>query len=152
LLAQSPEGNALEYRFKIAFIRMDQGKLEEANRLFADLLQRYPQHPKREQIYWYLAWNNYRLGKLEDADQGLYRFQASFPGAKDAGRAGFRRARILEKQGRSGEANAAYAALAQAEDFSYYGFLSLKRLENSRSAEAPPHKGWAGGIPRLTLP
>ncbi|MFO1463426.1 MAG: transglycosylase SLT domain-containing protein [bacterium] len=150
-LSQRPGANLPDIQFKLAFLKMDEGKLEEANAQFTALLQAYPQHPKRDAVDWYLAWNNYRLGRLEDADAGFARVQER-ANAKNAKRAAYWRARVLERQGRHAEAKAAFEAIVREDPYSYYGFLSQKRLEGSSDPAAPPKKGVAHELPRLAIP
>ncbi len=150
LIAQ-PGANLPEIQFKMAFLKMDQGKLEEANAAFAELLQRYPQHPKRDAILWYQAWNNYRLGKFPEADAGFAQIENG-ANAKNSRRAEYWRARILEKEKKLGEAKAAYEAIVSGDEFSYYGFLAQKRLESSPDPGVPPKHGAGNDLPRLSIP
>jgi soluble lytic murein transglycosylase len=78
--------------------------------------------------------------------------EENFPGSRFAQRVPYWRARILEKQGRESEARTRYQAIAQEDPFSYYGFLSLKRLDGTWDADEPPKNSWAGTMPRRHLP
>ena len=149
-LGDKPGANLAEISFKIAFIKMDQGKLEAANTLFEELLQRYPQHPKRDTVEWYLAWNHYRLGHYEEAATRFSQIQDK--ASKNSKRALYWQARSLEKQGKDAAAKVLYASIADEDGNSYYGFLSQKRLEASSEAEIPPKKGAAHAMPHLDLP
>ncbi|MBZ0252030.1 MAG: tetratricopeptide repeat protein, partial [Candidatus Methylomirabilis sp.] len=103
-LEAEPGANVADIRYKIAFLQMDQGKLEEANSAFAELLERYPNHPKREAMEWFTAWNHYRLGKYDTAYELFGGLRENAGKAKTAKRAAYWRARSLEKQGRQAEA------------------------------------------------
>lgn len=145
-------GGGSDNAYKIAFLRMDQGKLEEANQLFGELLSAYPQHPKRSTVEWFLAWNHYQLGDYPEAEARFAALQAKVGNDKAEERAAYWRARSLEWQKRHSEARAIYASLADDENLSYYALLSLKRLENLPAPTQPPKRGAVQGLPRLKVP
>jgi len=151
-LSAQPGANLPEIQFKTAFLKMDQGKLEEANAQFSELLQRYPQHPKRDAIEWYLAWNDYRMEKFPEADAGFAEIQARSANAKNAKRAAYWRARILEKEKKNGEAKSAFEEIVRDDEYSYYGFLAQKRLESNLDPTSPPKRGVGGELPHLSVP
>lgn len=162
--------------YKIAFLHTDMGDYRKANGLFTKLLEDYPKHSERDQIYWFLAWNHYLLKDYGEAlayldileenfpasppslnDRG---WRASPPSSNDqrwrasqrAGRVPYWRARILEKQGNSEQARLTYQRIADENKFSYYGFLSLKRLENNFDPARPPRNYWTRELPQLRVP
>ncbi|MCE9624261.1 MAG: transglycosylase SLT domain-containing protein [Deltaproteobacteria bacterium] len=151
-LESKPGTNQSDIAFKIAFLKMDQGKLEEANTLFEELLQRYPQHPKRDAVEWYLAWNHYQLGQYEDAAERFSRIQDKAASSKNGARSLYWQARSLDKQGKASAAKALYASIADGDVSSYYGFLAQKRLEAWGPPDLPPKKGAAQSVPHLDLP
>lgn len=151
-LGAEPGANASDILYKIAFLKMDQGKLEDANAAFDDILQRYPQHPKREAIAWFVAWNNFQLGKYDQASALFAGLSPNAGKGKNSRRADYWQARALEKKGKRAEAKALYESIAREDGFSYYGFLSQKRLENAMQADTPPKHGSATEIPNLKVP
>lgn len=151
-LRQGSGSNAAQFDFKIAFLTMDKGDYAAAHSLLEELLEKYPQHPKKSQILWYLAWNHYLLGRYDEALQALERLKSAFPKSDESGRLAYWQARILEKQGKTSEAKTLYQSVAQEEIFSYYGFLSLKRLEKDWDPPSIPKKSWTKDVPRLKVP
>jgi soluble lytic murein transglycosylase len=143
LLDQDPEGaQAASYLFKIAFLTFDKGDYAGAVLKFQKLLERFPRHPQRESALWYVAWSHYLL---KNWDESL-RFLGQLEGAGSLSSEGLHywRARIYEKQGKTGEAQAAYRAIREEDPLSYYGLLSAKRLENHFAAADPPKRN---GLP-----
>ena len=151
-LRGQPGADLSEIDYKIAFLKMDQGQLAEADRLFSDLLERQARHPKRELIAWYLAWDAYRSGRYADAEARFSGLQAAGSGEKTGKRAAYWRARTLEKLGKLQAARSLWESLAATEKFSYYGFLSLKRLEKNSESGRPPEQAWVRELPRLQAP
>lgn len=150
-LANSEPGeNQTQLEYKIAYIYMDKGDLKEANRRFVNLLERYP--PRRPHMLWFLAWNHYRLENFEQALAYLDKLSANQSRHYLARRAPYWRARILEKQGKKSQARQIYLGIIEGDPFSYYGFVSLKRLENNLDPTKPPKGSFAGDIPAGSLP
>ncbi len=152
MLSSHESGERPDLEYKIAFLTMDKGELDSANRQFAHLLDAYPQHPQREQMRWLMAWNHYQL---QQWDQALYQFallQQSFPSGRYAQRVPYWRARILEKQGKSDLAHQAYQNIVSGDPLGYYGFLSLKRLEKNWEAQQAPHSHFAAQLPKGSIP
>jgi soluble lytic murein transglycosylase len=141
-----------ENDYKIAFVKMDQGKLEEANRLFTELLAAYPQHPRRSNVEWFMAWNHYQLKNYSEAEARFGELQAKAGKEKSENRAAYWRARSLEGLKRGAEANAIYAGLADDDNLPYYALLSLKRMEKLGGPTQAPRRGAVHGLPRLKLP
>ncbi|MDX1386621.1 MAG: tetratricopeptide repeat protein, partial [bacterium] len=140
----------LEY--KIAFLHMDKGDLKKSNVLFEEILKKYPKHRSRDKIYWFLAWNNYLLKNYDMAQAHFSTLETEKPRSRYAQRVPYWRARILEKQGQSSAARSAYQSIVERDPFSYYGFASLKRLENNNDLKTPPKNSWAASLPRLSIP
>ena len=141
-----------ENAYKIAFLKMDQGKLEDANQLFVELLAAYPTHPRRASVEWFLAWNNYRLENYAEAEARFGELQAKAAREKSEKRAAYWRARSLEALNRNTEAKAIYSDLADDENLSYYALLSLKRLEKLNEPTQAPRRGAVQSLPRLKVP
>ncbi len=146
LTSRNPGKNS-QYLYKIAFIYMDKGDYLQAHQRFADLLNTYPTHPQREQIQWYIAWSNYLLGNYEQALVDLEQVSG-----KLSQRVPYWKARIYEKTGNTKLAHELYEQIAQDNSFSYYGFLSLKRLDGKPSPEVSPKNGWTKEVPHFQIP
>ena len=148
----SPSSQQPRLDYKIAFLHMDKGDYRKANQLFEEILNQYPKHRRRSQIYWFLAWNNYLLNDYGNALQYLNILEEEFSKSRHAKRVPYWRARIMEKQGKKKAAQAQYQAIAERNPFSYYGFVSLKRLENNWNPRKPPKNSWATDLPRFRVP
>ncbi len=150
LAGVDPE-KASTYFFKIAFLTMDKGDYAEANRKFLDFLEKYPKHPQRDSATWFLVWNEYLLGRYEEALAYLTQLEEIDPKYLPGKGLDYWRGRILEKLGRASEARTLYQAIAAGDPIAYYGFISAKRLEESSSPQSPPRRG-QGGLPRRKIP
>lgn len=114
--------------YKIAYLLMDKGELNEANRHFSALLQQYPKHRHRAKIYWFLAWNHYQLKNYNESLVYLETLNKNFSRSAYAKRAPYWRARIADKQDQQTLANRYYRAITNRAPDSYYGLLSEWRL------------------------
>jgi soluble lytic murein transglycosylase len=152
LAALGDEGQEDKWDFKIAFLYMDKGDYGKANQLFEEILTQNPRHPNRDQILWYLAWNHQLLKNYDRALSYFNLLEESYPGSRFSDRVPYWRARILEKQGKTREAETRFKAISDQDPFSYYGFLSLKRLNGTWEPTVPPKNSWAGSLPRRHLP
>lgn len=141
-----------QWDFKIAFLYMDKGDYAKSNQLFEEILAQNARHPNQDQILWYLAWNNQILKNYDQALNYLNLLEENFSGSRFAARVPYWRARILEKQGKTREAQAQFQSIAEEDPYSYYGFLSLKRLNGNAEVSQAPKNSWAGRLPRKALP
>lgn len=151
LLAAGGDAKAPAFLYKIAFLTMDKGDYGEAKKKFADLLVQFPNHPQKDRIYWYLAWNHYLLKEWEAALGYLDTLEGSAPKFLTAKGIDYWRARIYEHQGKRAEAQGLFRQIQGADPVSYYGFLSAKRLESSAGPDSPPHHSGAG-LPQQRIP
>lgn len=152
MLIETKTGQDPDLEYKIAFLHMDKGDLKKSNLLFEEILQKYPKHGSRDKIYWFLAWNNYLLKNYEKALAYFAVLESEAPRSRYAARVPYWRARILDKEGKSSAARAVYQSIVERDPFSYYGFASLKRLENNNDLKTPPRNSWAADLPRLSIP
>lgn len=145
-------GDEDQWDYKIAFIHMDMGDYSTANRLFEAILADPTGHPREDQIHWFIAWDSYLLKNYDQALRYLNLVEEKYPRSRFAQRAPYWRARILEKKGESKQARQIYAGIAEKDPFSYYGFISLKRLEGNWEVLEPPKKSWSSSLPHRKIP
>ena len=150
LAATEPSQNAKELEYKIAYVYMDKGDLKEADKRFTELIDTYP--AMRPQMLWFLAWNHYRLKDYTQAQNYLEQLQSAYPRHYLADRVPYWQARILEKNGNQAAARQQYQAIVERDPFSYYGFISLKRLENNLDPTQAPKGAWVKDIPTRSVP
>ena len=151
LLLQKPKDEeSLLYR--IAFLTFDQGKLAEAKKKFLNLLEKFPKHSNREQIYWYLAWGDYLQQNYDSTLSYFDQLEKNYPNGRFSSRIPYWHARVLDKQGKHHEARALYQKVASEQKYTYYSFLSLKRLQKNLNASIPPTRSSLTELPKLKAP
>ncbi|MCP5467753.1 MAG: tetratricopeptide repeat protein [Deltaproteobacteria bacterium] len=152
LYQKSPENEHEEWEYRLAYLQMDQGDYTQANQQFEALLKKYPQHSRKDQIYWFLAWNYYQLKNYPKTLEYFQLLESEYPKSSYSDRVPYWRARVFEKQGLSAQAHQIYQQVTAKDPFSYYGFLSLKRMQNNLDAKIPPRGSWTADLPKLKLP
>jgi len=113
------------------------GKVAEARRVLADLLQRYPAGDFRAEALFRSAWLAWRQGDRQAAAAVLERMESEYreSDAYEHARASYWRARILASRRSSSDveqARAIWADLAWRHPTDYYGLLARARLAEDR--------------------
>jgi len=113
--------------FKIGFLYLDGGDYESAKAEFARLKKIFSVY-QRNQVQWYLAWTDYKLGNFDEASKKFAVLE------KEAGwrdRAAFWRAKALDSAELLGQ-------VAERFPGSYYGMMAQSRGENIRGKNVVP--------------
>lgn len=88
---------------------------------------------------WQLGWSDYRKGRHAKASQRLDQLAAATTDDIDRLRPLYWRARALEADGRTTEANALFASLAARYPLSYYGWRARERVASTQ-LPSPAHE------------
>ena len=111
---------------------------DEADRVFRELLDRFPRHRYSERAAWKVGWVAYRSGKFAETVKVFESAAAAFP------RADYRPAwiywsgRARDRIGDGSGASARYRLAVVDYGNSYYGRLASRLLESRRDATAVP--------------
>ncbi len=111
---------------------------DEADRVFRQLLDRFPRHRYSERAAWKVGWEAYRSEKFAETVRVFESAAATFP------RADYRPAwiywsgRARDRMGDAAGAAARYRLAVVDYGNSYYGRLASRLLESRRDATVPP--------------
>ena len=147
LIALSPQSASANWaRYKVAFLQMDQGKLDEATSAFGQVAKSKFK-PVYKDALWYAGWCAYQLGRYERAR--TYWAELALVDLPSRWRAIYWQARSFEKEGKLAEASSRYQVLSETARIEYYGVLALLKLQNKTNhwRILPDDAGWWGTIP-----
>src|SRR5262245_14100858 len=130
--AQAPEA-----LYAIGRIAQEAGRYEDAGAAYVRLADRYPENDLAPEARWRAAWMRWLAGDISAAERA---FAALAERTRENPRAAaeYWRARALERLGRSDEARALLAHIADHHWTSYYGGLAAERLGRPAPDPVPP--------------
>ncbi len=128
---------------------------EAADRVFRELLQRFPRHRYAERAAWKVGWLAYRQGKFAEAAAVFESAASVFPRADYRPSWLYWSGRARDRAGDQGAANARYQLAVADYQNSYYGRLAMRILGDRRVplvAAATLEAGPAGAEPPVAVP
>ncbi|HEX5033414.1 MAG TPA: transglycosylase SLT domain-containing protein, partial [bacterium] len=127
-----------EALYRAGMVQHQAGRFSEAAVFFDRLAQAYPQGNFRDKGLWAAAWTAYRKDDGTTAKRWLEAMQQGASDGATRGKALYWLGRIAEREGKKTEAEAYWKTAGQVAPFSYYGFMALKRLQNSEDLSKTP--------------
>jgi soluble lytic murein transglycosylase len=110
----------------------------EADRVFRELLQRFPKHRYGERAAWKVGWFAYRGGRFADTVEVFENAAATFPRADNRPAWLYWSGRARDQLGDVAAANARYRLAVTDYQNTYYGRLSMKLLDQRREPAVMP--------------
>jgi len=133
-------------------------KSSGAGSYYTRLLQKYPTAPGADVASFYLAWQTHQGRNYKLASDQLLLHVANYPQSDDRSKAAFWSAFDAERAGNRETAMAIYQAILTRYQYSYYGVLAQKHLEDikrsypgAKPAEAIANSPLARAIANLQL-
>ena len=102
------------------------GNTQRAIKIYDELIRTYPKNKYAEDGAWYLGWIYYRKGMYREA-LGTFSAFTESSSTFNASNARYWKARTLEKQGKTAEAQAEYTALASLTTPTYHSYLAQQK-------------------------
>jgi len=117
---------AAEGLYNAARLNQINENTERAVKIYDVLIRTYPKSKYAEDGAWYLGWIYYRKGMYREA-LGTFSAFTDSSSTFNASNARYWKARTLEKQGKTVEAQAEYTALAALTTPTYHSYLAQKK-------------------------
>ena len=119
---------------------------ESADRVFRELVLRFPRHPHSERAAWKVGWTAYRGGRLAEAAEHFESAAVAFPRADHRPAWLYWSGRAREQLG-DREAIALYQLTVADYGSSYYGRLASKILASTSLPPVPASRGIVVNLP-----
>ncbi|HKX12688.1 MAG TPA: transglycosylase SLT domain-containing protein [bacterium] len=143
-----------EALYRAGMIQHQAKRFSEAAVFFDRLAQAYPQGSFRDKGLWAAAWTAYRKADWPAAKRWLEAMQQGASDGATRGKALYWMGRVAEREGKKADAESYWKTAGQVAPFSYYGFMALKRLQQSedlsKTPEVPP--GWRSVAKPISSP
>lgn len=117
---------AAEGLYNAARLYQINGNTDRAVKIYDELIRTYPKNKYAEDGAWYLGWIYYRKGMYREA-LGTFSAFTDSSSTFNASNARYWKARTLEKQGKTTEAQAEYTALAALTTPTYHSYLAQQK-------------------------
>lgn len=117
---------AAEGLYNAARLYQINGSTDRAVKIYDELIRTYPKSKYAEDGAWYLGWIYYRKGMYREA-LGTFSAFTDSSSTFNASNARYWKARTLEKQGKTTEAQAEYTALAALTTPTYHSYLAQQK-------------------------
>lgn len=122
--------------FSLANSRLVKRKLDEANRFYRKMADRFSSGRRVTRAHWRVAWHHYRQRDNRRALALFSEHLQRFPGSPHRPAALYWTARIREDSGDPAQARSIYQAITELFSNHYYAHRSRERLAGSRQTEA----------------
>ncbi len=129
---------AEEGQFRLVKMALDSGDFAEAKNLARQFSQNYSKGNFRDKALWAVAWKAYRQDDFKEAQFFLEALQKGATDFPTQAKGLYWLGRSFEKQGDHKKSTDYFSQAVTAGPYSYYGFMALKKIKNSKEISETP--------------